>query len=72
MSPIDTSRPITRDDIEAKLRDIQGSTSVGADAARGAGMSAAIVGLLLAIVVAYLLGRRRGKRRRTVVEIRRV
>lgn len=72
MSPIETSRPITRDDIEAKLRDIQASASVGADAARGAGMSAAIVGLLLAIVVAYLLGRRRGKKRRTVVEIRRV
>jgi hypothetical protein len=66
------TRPITRDDIEAKLRAIQGSTQKGADAARGAGKTAAVAGAALAVGVAYLLGRRRGKRRRTIVEIRRV
>ena len=45
MSRTDTSRPITRDDIEAKMREIQGGTEAGADAARGAGL-AAVVGAL--------------------------
>jgi hypothetical protein len=72
MARTDTSRPITRDDIEAKLREIQGTTEAGADAARGAGVAAVVGGLLLAILVAYLLGRRKGRKRRTVVEIRRV
>lgn len=72
MARVDTSRPITRDDIEAKLREIQGTTETGADAAKGAGVAAAVVGLLLAIAVAYLLGKRKGRKRRTVVEIRRV
>lgn len=65
-------RPITRADIESKLREIQGGTEAGADAAKGAGI-AAVVGLaLLGILVAYLMGRRKGRKRRTVVEIRRI
>ena len=38
MATVDSARPITRDDIEAKLHQIQASTEVGADAAKGAGM----------------------------------
>lgn len=72
MARTDTSRPISRDDIEAKLREIRGGTEAGADAARGAGLAALVGGLVLAVVVAYLLGRRKGRKRRTVVEIRRV
>jgi hypothetical protein len=72
MSPSRTTLPVTRADIEAKLREIQGGTEAGADAARGAGLVAGVAVLLLAVVVAYLLGRRRGRKRRTVVEIRRV
>jgi hypothetical protein len=66
------TRPVTRDDIETKLREIQGGADTGADAARGAGIAAGAVVLLLALLVAFLWGRRRGKKRRTVVEIRRV
>jgi hypothetical protein len=66
------TRPITRDDIEAKLREIQGTTESGAEAARGAGVAAVVGMALLGILVAYLLGRRKGRKRRTVVEIRRV
>jgi hypothetical protein len=72
MSRTDTSRPITRDDIEAKMREIQGGTEAGADAARGAGLAAVVGALLLAVIVAYPHGRRQGKKRRTTVEIRRV
>ena len=72
MARVDMSRPITRDDIEAKMREIQGTTETGADAAKGAGVAAAIVGVIVALAIAYLVGRHRGKKRRTVVEIRRV
>ncbi len=66
------TRPVTRGDIEAKLREIQGGADAGADAARGAGIAAVAGIVLVALVLAFLFGRRRGKKRRTVVEIRRV
>jgi hypothetical protein len=72
MADIDTTKPITRGDIEAKLRQIQRGTDAGAEAAKGAGMAGGIVGTVLLVAAAYLLGRRRGRKRRTVVEIRRV
>ena len=67
-----TQRPITRADIESKLREIQGGTEAGADAAKGAGIGAVVGLALLGVLVAYLMGRRRGRKRRTVVEIRRI
>jgi len=65
-------RPIARSDIEAKLREIQKATEAGADAAKGAGVaaSAAVAGVV--VVLVFLLGRRSGKKRRTIVEVRRV
>jgi hypothetical protein len=68
----DPSARITRDDIVGKFRELQGETDVIADEAKsyalliGAGV---VAGLL---VVAYVLGKRGGRKRRTVVEIRRV
>ena len=72
MPTVDTGRPITRADIEAKLHQIQHGTEACADAARGAGLAVGVVGVLVLLLVAYLLGRRRGRKRRTVVEIRRI
>jgi len=66
------TRSVTRADIEAKMREIQGGAEVGADAAKGAGVAVGVGFLFLAVLVAYALGRRRGRRRRTFVEIRRV
>jgi hypothetical protein len=67
-----TDRPITRDDLEAKLRelssDVQSTTSAAAPFALVVGAGA----LLVLVGVAYLLGRRRGHKRSTVVEIRRI
>jgi hypothetical protein len=63
---------ITRADIEAKLRDMRGEVQQTAEAAKtpilaiAGGVAAAV------IVVAFLLGKRRGRRKSTVVEIRRV
>jgi len=72
MTQARTTRPVTRDDIEAKLREIQGGADAGAEAARGAGIVAGAAVLLIALILAFLWGRRRGKKRRTVVEIRRI
>jgi hypothetical protein len=67
-----TARPITRDDIEAKMRAVQGGTQAGADAARGAGRMMGFAGAGAGVLLAYFLGRRRGKKRRTFIEIKRV
>ena len=64
--------PITRDDLESKFRELQGSGRAGADAARGTGKMVGVVAAVAGMGIAYLLGRRRGKKRRTVVEVRRV
>ncbi|MDQ1467575.1 MAG: hypothetical protein QOH10_1990 [Actinomycetota bacterium] len=64
--------PITREDIEAKLRDITGDVSDTVEAARGIGVAVAVGAGVLFIVGAYWLGRRKGRRRKTVLEIRRI
>ena len=63
---------ITRDDIEAKLRQITGEV---ADVGAASKSYALVAGAVLAVGVlagAYLLGRRKGKKRTTVVEVRRL
>jgi len=69
---VHTDRPITRADIEGKLREIQGSAEAGREATKGAGMIAGIAGVGVLVLGAYLLGRRKGRKRRTVVEIKRI
>jgi hypothetical protein len=65
-------RPVTRADIEAKLREIRGEVDTTATEAKSYAMTVGIVAAVVLIGGAYLLGRRRGRRRSTVVEIRRV
>ncbi|MHB1487126.1 MAG: hypothetical protein ACYCS7_04330 [Acidimicrobiales bacterium] len=64
--------PVTRGDIEAKLRGLQADVGSEVEAAKPrilvAG-AAVVVGLSVAF---YLIGRRRGRKHSTVVEIRRV
>ena len=72
MSARNVARPITRDDLEAKFRQVQGGTQKGADTARGIGKASGALVAVGALGVAYMLGRRRGRKRRTMVEIRRV
>lgn len=65
-------RPITRADINAKFHEIQGE--VGDTAERAKPISLAVgIGVAVALVaVAYLLGRRKGRKKTTIVEVRRV
>lgn len=64
-------RQITPDDIKSKLGDLQGEALEQVDGAKnqliavGAG-----VGLLL-LIIAFMLGRRGGKRASAVIEVRR-
>lgn len=67
------ARRVTRSDIEAKLREVKESAQGSADAVQGAGGRAVgTAGFAGAVAAAYLMGRRRGRKRRTVVEIRRI
>jgi hypothetical protein len=63
---------ISREDIESKLRALQGDVQGKVDDRRSTLVAiAGGVGVIL-VVAFYLRGRRSGKRRSTVVEIRRV
>ena len=67
-----TNGKITRGDIENKLHEMRGDVEESAEAAKTPIMAIA-GGVAVAIVlVAFLLGKRRGRRKSTVVEIRRV
>jgi hypothetical protein len=63
---------ITRADLEAKFREVQTELNSTAERAKGKVMYAAVGGALLLVLLTYLLGRRSGKKRSTVVEIRRL
>jgi hypothetical protein len=63
---------ITRDDIEAKLREVQLGVEETVAAKRNTVVTAAGVGALVLLILVYLLGRRAGKKRTTLVEIRRL
>ena len=65
-------KKITRDDIQSKLRELQGEVSEEVDTAKNVGLAAAVGAVVIAILLAYLFGRRRGKKRQMVLEIRRI
>ena len=65
-------RPITRADIETKLRQLRGEVDSTAKAAVPIGLAVGAAAVAVVVGVAYLMGRRKGRRRATVVEIRRV
>ncbi len=66
-------RKITKDDIEAKLERAAGRGRRTHRSGQGRRVLAIAVGVVVVtIAAAYLLGRRKGKRRQTVLEIRRI
>lgn len=63
---------IQKEDLEAKLRELQGGV---AETKESATSTLITVGALVAVgvlAVAFLMGRRKGRRRTTVVEVRRI
>lgn len=70
MSP--DGAPITRDDIEARFRELNGEVATEAAQARST-IIPVVLGVAVAVVtLAYLAGKRRGRRRSAVVEVRRL
>lgn len=66
-----TEARITPDDIEAKLRELQGEVDETAESAKGIALAVGAAVAVGAVVVVFLLGQRRGKRKTTIVEVRR-
>ena len=65
-------RPIERRDIEAKIRELQGDVEETAHSATSTLITVGAVVAVGVIAVAFMLGRRKGRRRTTVVEVRRI
>ena len=65
-------KPITRADIEAKLAEIRGVTDTTTEVAQEATKPVLVVLGVALVVGAFLLGRRRGRKRSTIVEVRRI
>ncbi len=66
------NKPVTRADIEAKLAQIKGVTDDTTEVAEGAAKTGLVVAGIGVVVIAFLLGRRRGHKKSTIVEVRRV
>jgi hypothetical protein len=72
MSVTPAGRPITKSDIEAKLAEIGGEVDGQVAGARHLAITAGVVTVAFVLAVTFVLGRRRGKKLTTIVEIRRV
>lgn len=67
-----TEARITPADLRNKFRELEGVAPGPKAVAQSTGRAVAIVAVVGVIAIAYLVGRRRGKKRRTVLEIRRI
>jgi len=68
----DIKSPVTRADIESKLREIKDDVDITTGAAKPYVAVAVTVAAVVVVGMAYILGRRKGTRTSTVVEVRRV
>lgn len=68
----DPTTPISRDDLELKLREVQTGIEKRADDAKSTLIPAGIVAGVLLLVLAYFIGKRVGTKRSAIVEIRRI
>ena len=67
-----TSEKITPADLEAKMRELQGEVEETTETAKSYVLAGVAVAAVVVFVVAFTMGKRRGRRRSTVVEIRRI
>jgi hypothetical protein len=63
---------ITRDQLEDKFRELEGDARDQVESARSTAVTAGVVAAVVLLLLAFLLGTRKGRKRSTVVEIRRV
>ena len=68
----EVAEPITRDQIAESIRSVRGDVIEEAETGAKKLIPAAIAGGVVMLVLAYLIGRRVGTTKSTVVEIRRI
>jgi len=67
-----SQKRITRDDLESQFRQLQDNVQRSVEDKRNAVLTGAAVGGVVLLLIFFLLGVRRGKKRTTLVEIRRL
>lgn len=72
MSSSDSDKRITKDDLEAKFRETVGSAEETKDQVRNVGIAVGAAVLVLLVLLAFLGGKKSGKKGSTVVEVRRI
>ncbi len=70
MSP--EPKPITRDDIEAKFRELTGEATDEVESTRSQALTVGLAVGVALVAVVFLIGRRNGRRRSAIVEVRRI
>jgi hypothetical protein len=70
MSP--ATERITRDQIEAKFRELTGDVADEAESTRSQLVTVGLAVGVAVVAVVFLIGRRSGRRRSAVVEVRRI
>ena len=70
--PGTNGRRITREDLQAAYSNLMGEGEATVEAAAPQGLATAGAAAMAAVTLAFLIGRRRGRSRSAVVEIRRL
>lgn len=69
--PVAEHDKITRNDIEAKFRELTGDVDDKAEAAKSTVLTVGAVVAVAVVLGVFLLGRSRGRKKTTVIEVRR-
>ncbi len=64
-------RPIDRNDLLGGMRTLQRNVTEVKEASVGAGIAGGLGALIIAIVLAFIIGRSRGKKKYAFIEVRR-
>ena len=63
---------ITRDQLEAKFREVTGGVSEEVEGVRSQALAIGLAVVVVSVAVVFLFGRRAGRKRSTIVEVRRI
>jgi hypothetical protein len=66
-----TQKVITREDIKSKLSELQEDATETVESARTVIVGVAVAVGAVVLIAAYSMGRRRGRRRSTIIELKR-
>ena len=70
--PTTSGDKVTREDIEKKFREIQGDIDETAESAKGMAITVGAVVAVVVVLGVFILGKRRGKKQTTFIEVRRL